>query len=146
MSNPAKDIADAVATVINAGSWSQAVTAARRWAPRKDLEELDDVAIDVIPFKMEPETQARGGSVREVYSIALDAKVRLTPASAQSETDALVDLLFEIADDFRTTRQLAAVPGATCLAPAIDAFAVPEQYHKNVFRGILRLRFTIGRA
>lgn len=106
------DIADAVVTCLNAGTFSQAFTAERLYQPAFDLAEMDTLHVSVVPKSMAIENAARDGTFHDcAVDIGIQKKVSDDPA----QIDALMDLVEEISDHLKM-RRLEGLPGVMWLS------------------------------
>ena len=66
MSSQIVDVAEAVKTSLNAGTFSQTFTAMRKWVPKVALAALDTIAVTVVPKDYARENETRGETRRTI--------------------------------------------------------------------------------
>lgn len=146
MASKIAEIADAVvAELTNApdGTFSLAFTAVRKYVPRLDLADADDVLITVVPSGLRTEQAARGLVQKEV-DVDLGIQKRLTQganpedATLNAEIDALMGLVEEIVDFFEPGDLFA---GCVLMQPgANDPIWSPEHLQNDkTFTSVVRL-------
>ena len=92
------EAATAVETALNAGTFSLAFTAVRKYRPVYQLEDMGTLHVTVAGSEIEITTPARG--VRR-YELRVDVGVQLKPEADTNELlDPLSDLLEEIVNHF----------------------------------------------
>jgi len=97
------DIADAVVTELNAGSFSVPFTAERLYRPDFELADMKDLHVSVVPHGLEMSTAGRALSQHDVQiDLAVQKKL---DAADNAEIDALMGLVEELAEFLRTKRQ-----------------------------------------
>lgn len=97
-SHIAIDVADAVIASLNAGSFTPAVTAERTYTPERDLEELADMAVFVIPGAMTIEKETR---TLNAYTIRIDVVIlKKNISDSNAVLDEYMDLTMEIMEHF----------------------------------------------
>lgn len=96
-------IADAVAAHINAGTFSQPLTAARMFQPAFTLEDLKDLRVSVVPrtLQMSPVTR---DSLAVEYVVDVGVQKKLPADNADAVIDELLELVEAIADHLRFQR------------------------------------------
>ena len=137
------DIADAVAAEINAGSYSQELTAQRLLLPRFDLEDMKTLQVTVVPKAV---TTVPGGRAHNqhdyVIDVAVQQKLRTTD---DSEIDGLLTLVDEIADQLRFKR-LTSYPNAIWLKTENEPVYAQEHLDElRQFTSILSFTFRLMR-
>ncbi len=95
-------IADAVVADLNAGGFSQPLEASRCYLPRFDLAEMKDLHVTVVPRGVAITAGTRNHNQHD-YQIDIAVQKKLA-AMDNSEIDALVGVVDEIADHFRMKR------------------------------------------
>lgn len=83
------EIADAVVTELNGGTFSQEFTAQRLFLPESTLEELADLKVIVVPKTITTETYSRG-----VYMRVVQIDIGIQKKIGKPETDLLALLDF----------------------------------------------------
>lgn len=97
------DIADAVVTELNAGSFSVPFTAERLYRPDFELSDMKNLHVSVVPHGLEMATAGRALSQHDVQiDLAVQKKL---DAADNAEIDALMGLVEELAEFLRTKRQ-----------------------------------------
>ena len=97
------DIADAVVTELNAGSFSVPFTAERLYRPDFELADMKDLRVSVVPHGLEMSAAGRALSQHDVQiDLAVQKKL---DAADNAEIDALMGLVEELAEFLRTKRQ-----------------------------------------
>lgn len=94
------DIADAVVTSLNGGSFSQTFTASRKWTPKFSLPDLATLRVSVKP---NTETVSKADREKDFFDIAIDVGVQ-RKVDSDSEIDDMDDLVGEIIDHLRNQR------------------------------------------
>ena len=106
------DVADAVVAELNATAFSQPVEAKRAYLPQFDLAEMKDLHVTVVPKGV---TILPGSRSQNQHDLAIDVAVQKKLEKADNtEIDALMGLVDEIADRFRLKR-LDSYPNAVWL-------------------------------
>ena len=97
------DIADAVVTELNAGSFSVPFTVERLYRPDFELSDMKNLHVSVVPHGLEMSTAGRALSQQDVQiDLAVQKKL---DAADNAEIDALMGLVEELAEFLRTKRQ-----------------------------------------
>jgi hypothetical protein len=104
------DIADSVVAQLNRTTFSQPVTAERHYQPKFELSEMTDLKVSVVPRSLASKTLDRN---RDTFDYLIDVAVQQKTDMSQAALDALMTLVEEIADHFRT-QPLASYPNARC--------------------------------
>ncbi len=137
------EIADAVAAELNAGSFSQAFTAERRYRPVFDLPEMGTLHVTVVPQGMTIETAGRGRNQQD-YRIDIAIQKKFENGDA-AELDPLMALVEQIADHFRF-RRLEGLPEAVWVKTENAPIYAAEHMEQNrVFTSVLTLTFRVVR-
>lgn len=137
------DIADAVVAELSAGEFSQSFAPERHVLPVRDLADLKDLQVTVVP---------RGLEISGASRIACqhDAKVDIgvqkkLGADLDAETPVLCGLVEEIADYLRR-RPLAGVNNAAWVRTENDPAYAPEHLHEQrTFTSVLTLTYRVMR-
>lgn len=137
------DIADALVAELNAGSFSQPVSAQRLYFPQFDLPSMQTLHVTVVPKGVVLSTLDRA---RGQGDYALDLAVQRKLATDDNpELDALVDLVEEIIDHFRA-RRLDSFPAAAWLKTEVAALYAPEHMTEmRQFTSVLTLTYRVLR-
>jgi hypothetical protein len=136
-------VAEAVKDALNAGTFSQPVTAERKYLPLFTLPDMKDLHVTVVPKGV---TVSSLGRNRNQYDYQVDVAVQKKLADeGPSDVDPLMSLVEEVADFFRLKR-LAGYPNAvwarTENAPVYD----PEHLKElRQFTSLLTFTFRVGR-
>ena len=135
------DIADAVVTELNAGTFSQELEAVRLYRPQFDLAEMATLHVTVVPKSIETVTVSR---TCVQYDITVDVAVqKKLEAETNDEIDPLVSLVEEIAMFFRL-RRLAEYPNATWLRTENEPVYSPGHLEEvRQFTSVLTLTFRV---
>lgn len=104
------DIADSIVAQLNGGSFSQQLAAERHYQPKFDLSEMTELKVSVVPRSLASKTLDRN---RDSFDYLIDVAVQKKTDMSQAILDALMTLVEEIADHFRT-QPLASYPNARC--------------------------------
>ena len=94
------DIAAAVVTLLNGGSFSQAFTSSRQWTPKFSLPELATLRVSVKPAT---ETITKADREKDYFDVAIDVGVQ-RKVDSDAEIDDMDDLAEEIIDHLRNQR------------------------------------------
>ena len=137
------DIADAVVTELNAGTFSMPLEAKRHYRPIFDLAEMQDLHVTVVPKGLAIERLDRS---RNQHDVAIDIAVqKKCQAADNTELDPLMALVEEIADFFRL-RRLAARPEAVWIRTENVPIYAPEHLDElRQFTSVLTLTFRVVR-
>ena len=137
------DIADAVAAEINAGSFSQPVSALRAYLPEFELAEMQNLQVTVVPKSV---TTLPGGRAHNQHDYAIDVAVQQKlQTTDDAEIDDLLTLVDEIADHFRFKR-LGSYSGAVWLKTSNEPVYAQEHLHEmRQFTSILTFTFRVMR-
>ena len=135
-------IADAVVAQLNAATFSQPLTAARDYAPSFKLPDMKSLHVTVVPRGMSSASLDRS---RDTFSYEIDVAVQKKTDGEQLTLDALMTLVEEIADHFRTER-LASFPGARCMdVKNAPVFSQEHLDELRQFTSVLTLSFRVVR-
>ena len=135
-------IADAVVAQLNAATFSQPLTAARDYAPSFKLPDMKSLHVTVVPRGMSSASLDRS---RDAFSYEIDVAVQKKTDMAQATLDALMSLVEEIADHFRTER-LSSFPGARCMdVKNAPVFSQEHLDELRQFTSVLTLSFRVVR-
>lgn len=104
------DIVDSIVAQLNGGSFSQPLVAERHYQPKFDLSEMTELKVSVVPRSLASKTLDRN---RDTFDYLIDVAVQKKTDMTQASLDALMTLVEEIADHFRT-QPLASYPNARC--------------------------------
>ncbi len=103
------DVADAVVAELNAKPFSQPFEAKRTYLPQFDLAQMKDLHVTVVPKAV---TILPASRAQNQHDVAIDVAVqKKVDKTDNTEIDALMGLVDEIADRFRLKR-LDSYPGA----------------------------------
>lgn len=120
------DLADAVASSLNDATFSEEFTAERLHQPSFDLAELSELHVSVVP---KSQTITNATRQHSFFDCEIDVGVQQKVAD-DTEVDALLDLVQEIADHLRMKR-LPDYPQAGWLAIAHDPVVASEHLDQN---------------
>jgi len=137
------EIADAVVGELNGGEFSQEFTAARRYLPLFDLQELKDLHVTVVPRGVAITGLARGVNQHDVQiDVAVQKKLE---TEGSDEIDPLMALVEEIADFFRL-RRLASYSNAVWVKTENTPIYSQEHLGQmRQFTSVLTLTFRVAR-
>jgi hypothetical protein len=134
------DIADAVVAQLNAGSFSQPVTAQRHYQPKFELPEMTALHVSVVPRGLTSKALDRS---RDSFDYQIDVAVQQKTDMSQASLDALMGLVEEIADHFRT-QPLAGYPNARCTEVKNEpVYALEHLEELRQFTSVLTLSFRV---
>jgi hypothetical protein len=136
------DIADAVVAALNSGTFSQPVVAERHYQPRFELSEMTNLKVSVVPRSLSSRSLDRG---RDSFDYQIDVAVQQKTDMSQAALDALMTLVEEIADHFRT-QPLAGYPQARCTEVKNEpVYALEHLDELRQFTSVLTLTFRVWR-
>jgi hypothetical protein len=136
------DIADAVVAQINAATFSQPVTAERHFQPKFELSEMTELKVSVVPRSLASKSLDRN---RDSFDYLIDVAVQQKTDMSQAALDALMTLVEEIADHFRT-QPLTAYPNARCTVVKNDpVYALEHLDEFRQFTSVITLTFRAWR-
>jgi hypothetical protein len=142
------DIADAVAADLNSSGLLSGlgITARRAVLPRYELADLAELRITVVPKSIEITGSTRSLSQ---YDVVVDVGIqqKLLPESppTDSEVEALLDLVQQLADHLRTA-QLDDVGNCVWVSVANDPIYAPDHLSdQRVFTSVLSLTYRLLR-
>ena len=92
-------LADAVVEQLNATTFSQLLTAVRHYQPVFELSEMTELLVSVVPRSVASKALDRN---RNGFDYRIDVAVQKKTDMSQGALDALMALVEEIADHFRT--------------------------------------------
>lgn len=135
------DVAEAVVTELNAGTFNQALSAARHYRPQFELAELKTLRTSVVPRAIVTTSLGRTSNQHDVsVDVAVQKKVDPSDTAA---LDGLMALVGEVADFFRL-RRLSALPTAIWSKTENVPIYSPEHLEsKKVFTSLLTFTFRV---
>lgn len=137
-------IADAVAAHINAGTFSQPVSAERMYQPAFTLEDLADLRVSVVPRTVGIAAATRASSLFECV-VDVGVQKKLPAEGADAEIDALLDFVEEITDHLRLSR-LPDAPEAAWAGIAHEPVVSSESLEQHrVFTSVLSVTYRVRR-
>lgn len=152
MSSIIIDIADALVTSLNdapGGTFSQAVTAERKYAPSFEIKDMKTLHVTVVPKEFDEERASRG-ALQSDYMIDIAIQKRLSTTITNTEPDALMVLVNEIAEFLRNIGKWTLASGAgvakwrkTKNAPI---YAPSHLREFRQFTSLLKLTFSLMRS
>ncbi len=135
-------IADAVVAQLNAASFSQPLAAARHYVPSFKLPDMQTLHVTVVPRGISSVSLDRK---RDTFSYEIDVAVQKKTDAEQATLDALMTLVEEIADHFRT-EPLASFPDARCRdVKNAPVFSQEHLDELRQFTSVLTLTFRLVR-
>jgi len=137
------DVADALVARLNAGQFSQPLTAERKYQPVFDLPQLADLKVSVVPKAVAITTASRHDSF---YDCTIDVGIqKKVDSDDAAQIDPLVDLVEEIADHLRMQR-LDELPEAAWMRIENDPVFAPELLDQDrVFTAVLTVTYRVRR-
>jgi hypothetical protein len=137
------DVANAVVASLNAASFSQELTAERRYRPTFELADLDTLRVSVVPKSLRIGSATRAANY---FDCAIDVGVqKKVNVDEPAEVDALMNLVEEITDHLRMSR-LEALPEAAWLSIENEPVFAPEHLdQERVFTSVLTVRYRVPR-
>jgi hypothetical protein len=135
-------IADAVVAELNGTTFSQPLTAERHYQPVFELAEMTELRVSVVPRSVVSKGLDRNrDSFDYLIDVAVQQKIDPTPGNL----DALMELVEEIADHFRS-EPLAGFPQARCTEVANEPVYAAEHLDEfRQFTSVLTLTFRVWR-
>jgi len=137
----ALDIADAIVTELNGGSFSEPLTVSRRVLPEFELADLKALTVTVVPKSVQIANITRDSSS---FEVAIDIGVQ---QKIGKDTDTEVTRLSGIVTEvvgFLNRRKLAGFPAAVFVSIANEPVYAPEHLsEKRLFTSILTLTYRI---
>ena len=135
------DVADAVASSLNDGTFSMEFIAERLHQPSFELPELADLHVSVVPKSVTITNATRQHSY---FDCAVDVGVQ-QKVNGDSEVDALLGLVEEIADHLRHQR-LTDYPQAAWLSIEHDPVVAAEHLDQNrQLTSVLSITYRVKR-
>ncbi len=135
-------IADAVTTELNATSFSQSFSAARHYEPTFELSAMATLRVSVVPRGMTSKTLDRN---RDSFEYEIDVAVQKKTEPTLANLDALMLLVEEIADHFRTI-PLSSMPEVRCIEVANAPIYASEHLQEfRQFTSVLTLTYRVWR-
>lgn len=137
------DIADAVAAELNSGAFSQPFEAKREYLPRFELPDMKTLQVTVVPKGM---IVTPGTRSRNQHDVEIDVAVQKKLAAEDSaQIDGLMDLVDEIANQFRLKR-IDGFPLAIWVKTEHDPLYAQEHMDQlGQFTSVLTLTFRLMR-
>jgi len=137
------DVADAVVAELNATTFSQPFEAKRAYLPQFDLAEMKDLHVTVVPKAV---TIQPGSRSQNQHEVAIDVAVQKKLDQADNtEIDALMGLVDEIADRFRLKR-LDSYPNAVWMKTEQEPIYSQEHLDQmRQFTSVLTFTFRLLR-
>jgi hypothetical protein len=135
-------IADAVVAELNGTTFSQPLTAERHYQPVFELAEMAELRVSVVPRGVASKVLDRS---RHEFDYRIDVAVQQKIDPTPGNLDALMELVEEIADHFRT-QPLAGFPQARCTEVANEpVYAMEHLDEFRQFTSVLTLTFRVWR-
>jgi hypothetical protein len=135
-------IADAVVAQLNAASFSQPLTAERHYLPQFELADMTTLRVSVVPRSVASKGLDRN---RDSFDYRIDVAVQKKLDPTPENLDALMVLVEEIADHFRS-EPLAGYPQARCTEVENVPVYAPEHLDEfRQFTSVLTLTFRVWR-
>jgi len=135
-------LADAVVAELNATTFSQPLTAERHYQPVFELSEMAELKVSVVPRSVASKALDRS---RDGFDYRIDVAVQRKVEPTMGNLDALMELVEEIADHFRTQR-LSDFPQARCIEVVNEPVYANEHLEEfRQFTSILTLTYQVWR-
>jgi hypothetical protein len=135
-------LADAVVAQLNATSFSQPLTAERHYQPCFELSEMTELRVSVVPRSVASKALDRN---RDGFDFKIDVAVQRKVEPSVENLDALMELVEEIADHFRS-HPLAGFPQARCTEVANEpVYAMEHLEEFRQFTSVLTLTYRVWR-
>ncbi len=136
------DIVESVVAQLNATTFSQPVSAVRLYQPRFELPDMGTLHVSVVPRAIESKSLDRS---RDSFEYQIDVAIQQKVEQSLPQLDALMDLVEEITDHFRT-HPLASFPGARCTEIKNEpVYASDHLAEMGQFTSLLTLTFKVWR-
>lgn len=137
-------IAEAVKDDLNAASFSQEFTAARKYRPVRPVEELQALTVTVAGREIERERATRKKTNHD-YGVDIAIQKKLDPERAEAEADELMTFAEELADHVAGLL-FESIDAARCRTVEVVAAYDAEHWDElNTFTSLLRLQFSVLR-
>lgn len=143
MASIVKEVADAIASELEQGSFSKPIDVRRKYIPSLDLRDVEGVVVTVVPRQNETTNADRSRMSNDVgVDVAVQRKVSgVNPA----DIDPLLDLVQEITD-FLTRLRLAAVPSASWKRIVNAPIYAPDHLNgKQLFTSVIAITYVVHR-
>jgi hypothetical protein len=135
-------IADAVVAELNGTTFSQPLTAERHYQPVFELSEMTELKVSVVPRSVASKALDRN---RDSFDYLIDVAVQHKTEPTQGNLDALMELVEEIADHFRT-QPLAGYPEAHCIEVTNEPIYAMEHLDEfRQFTSVITLTYRVWR-
>jgi hypothetical protein len=147
------DIADAIVTDLNAGSFLFPFTAERWYVPIRDLKDLTNETqptISVVPLTVAGTLLSRGGQFMEQYDVGIGIQKsigggQMTPAQIIAACDPLMTFCEQLMNFF-AAKALLSYPSAVCTQHKLEPIYSPQHLdERRVFTSVLTLTFKRGK-
>ena len=137
-------IADALVTRLNGGTFSQPITAVRTVFPNFELKELSTLKVTVVPRSVDTVLLTRSND-QDDYSIDIGVQKKLT-VNYESETATLIGLVTEIKDFLKLKHLTISTKVAMWISTKIDPIYSREHIAgDNVFTSVVTVTYrTVG--
>jgi hypothetical protein len=137
-------LAAAVAVAINAGSYTESVSAEARYVVRWELRDLADLKVSVVPRTIEREIETRT-SDRRSLTVDVALQQRCVPTNTDRVAE-LIGLLEQIEAELNRQRLALADSGAVgaWVGSQLDPVYLADELHQQrVFTGVLTLTYHV---
>jgi hypothetical protein len=136
------DVADAVVAQLNATTFSQPLTAERHYQSKFELSEMTELKVSVVPRSLASKTLDRN---RDTFDYLIDVAVQQKNDMSQTALDALMALVEEMADHFRT-QPLAGYLNARCTDVKNEpVYALEHLEELRSFTSVITLTYRVWR-
>lgn len=135
-------IADAVVARLNNAPFVPPLAAERHYQPRYDLEQMTTRRVSVVPRGLSNTTLDRN---RDAFDYEIDVAIQQKTDMSAASLDALMNLVEEIVDMFRSS-SLAGAPEARCVeVKNVPIYALEHLDELHQFTSLVTLTFRVWR-
>lgn len=143
----AVEIADELATSINAETWNPELTVVRRYSPIRELQTSEKLEAVILPFETANQTLIdRRPHVKEDVTISINIQKGVRNPEDNSEIDPLTKVVQDISDFVRRLKQVDLSEGIAVFKGAEIAFDLAYLRDPVVFSGWTNLTYTVVRS
>lgn len=137
-------VADAIASALNDGAFSQEFTAQRLYQPSFELADLDTLRVSVVPKSVTVTNASRTHAFLDcAVDIGVQKKLSAAVENADAEIEELLVLAEEIADHLRQKR-LEAMPEALWVSLEHEPIFAPEHLDQHrQFTSVLTVTYRV---
>lgn len=137
-------VADAIASALNGGTFSQEFTAQRLYQPSFELADLETLRVSVVPKSVTVTNASRAHAFLDcAIDIGVQKKLSAAVENADAEIEELLVLAEEIADHLRQKR-LEAMPEALWVSLEHEPIFAPEHLDQHrQFTSVLTVTYRV---